>query len=86
MAFFVLTAKFGISFAFTMVYLIMPQLFPTYLCGTAFGICNVVARFSTIFSPIIAELNSPMPMLIYSFTSVGALVASLFIINSVKYD
>lgn len=27
-----------------------------------------------------------MPMLIYSFSSIGAMVASLFIINSVKYD
>ena len=56
-AFYVLLAKFGISVTFTMVYLIMPGLFPTVLNGTAFGICNVIARFTTILSPILAEFQ-----------------------------
>jgi MFS family permease len=53
-AVFVLLAKFGISFAFNLVYLITPALFPVEITATAFGICNVVARFSTILSPILA--------------------------------
>lgn len=85
-AFFVLVAKFGISFAFTMVYLITPGLFPTELRGTVFGICNVIARFLTILSPILAELNEPTPMLCYSFTSIAGLLASLMVVTSVKYD
>jgi hypothetical protein len=85
-AFFVLVAKFGISFAFTMVYLITPGLFPTELRGTVYGICNVAARFLTILSPILAEFAEPTPMLCYTFTSVAGLVASLMLVTSVKYD
>ena len=83
---FVLLAKFGISFAFNLVYLITPTLFPTELTTTAFGICNVFARFSTILSPILAELALPTPMLCYGFTSIAAMVASLFIITGIKYQ
>ena len=85
-AFFVLVAKFGISFAFTMVYLITPGLFPTELRGTVFGICNVAARLLTIFSPILAEFDEPTPMLCYTCTSAAGLVASLMLVTSVKYD
>jgi len=84
-AFFVLFAKFGISFAFNIAYLSTPLLFPTRLCSTAFGICNVFARFATILAPIIAELKTPVPMLIYSISSVVAGVLCLFITN-VRYE
>lgn len=85
-AIFVLLAKFGISFAFNLVYLIMPSLFPTELTTTAFGICNVFARFSTILSPILAELQLPTPMLCYGFTSIAAMIASVFLVTNVKYN
>jgi OCT family organic cation transporter-like MFS transporter 3 len=83
---FVLLAKFGISFAFNLVYLITPTLFPVELTTTAFGICNVFARFSTILSPILAELTLPTPMLCYGFTSIAAMVASMFIVTGIKYQ
>lgn len=63
---FVLFAKFGISFAFNISYLATPRMFPTSICSTAFGICNLFARGSTILSPIIAELHPPIPMSIFS--------------------
>ena len=84
-ALFVLLAKFGISFAFQLVYFIMPTLFPVEITATAFGICNIFARFSTILSPILAELDGPTPMLCYAFTSIGAMIASMFLITGVKY-
>ena len=64
-AVFVLFAKFGISFAFNISYLATPEMFPTALGTTAFGICNIFARFSTVLSPIIAELPEPAPMSIF---------------------
>ena len=45
-------------------YLSIVQLFPTLFSGTASGICNFVGRLATIGSPIIAELDAPVPMLI----------------------
>lgn len=83
---FVLLAKFGISFAFNLVYLITPTLFPVEITATAFGICNVVARFSTILSPILAELPLPTPMVCYGLTSIAAMIASMFIITGIKYQ
>ena len=83
---FVLLAKFGISFAFNLVYVITPTLFPTDLCSTSFGVCNVFAMLSSVFSPVIAELREPMPMLVYAFTSIVAMIASLFLFTKVKYD
>ena len=65
-AVFVLFARFGISFAFNLSYLATPQMFPVALCTTAFGICNLFARFLTILSPIIAEAPNPIPMSIFS--------------------
>lgn len=82
---FVLLAKFGISFAFNLVYVITPTLFPTDLCSTAFGVCNSFAMLSSVLSPMIAELTDPLPMLVFGFTSVTATVASVFIFTKVKY-
>jgi len=76
---FVLFAKFGISFAFNISYLATPKMFPTRLCSTAFGICNVFARFATILSPLIAELPDPAPMSIFSVMCIGSALLPLFL-------
>ena len=67
-AVFVLFAKFGISVAFNISYLATPHMFPTAVGVTAFGICNLFARFSTILSPLIAELPDPAPMSVLTVT------------------
>ncbi|CDW80647.1 organic cation [Stylonychia lemnae] len=73
--YYVLFSKFGVTVAFNVTYVIMGELFPTLLKATAFGICNVIARFITILSPIIALLEQPYPMLIFSLS---CLIAGLF--------
>lgn len=83
-AVFVFVAKFGISFAYNLVYIITPTLFPTENAATAFGICETSAMLSCILSPIVAELNEPLPMIIYSITSIGAMLVSLFLPNKTK--
>lgn len=81
MAVFVLLSKFGIAFAFNTAYLTTPMVFPVILTSTAFGICNVVARFSTIASPIVAELSDPIPMVAFLVVSIIGLVCSFFAPN-----
>ena len=76
---FVLLAKFGVSFAFNISYLGTPQLFPVVLTGTAFGICNVFARFSAVMSAPVAEIPDPVPMVIFTFLSVVPGVLSLLL-------
>jgi hypothetical protein len=53
----ILGCKFGISCAKSTAYLANYQVFPVSIVATAFGLCNVVARVSTIFAPFIAELK-----------------------------
>ena len=76
---FVLLAKFGVSFAFNVSYLGTPQLFPVVLTGTAFGICNIFSRFSTVLSAPVAEFTDPLPMIIFTSLTVIAGVLSLFL-------
>ena len=77
-------AKGGVQATFDICYLANSFLFPAIFAGTAFGICNAVAMFSAIFSPIAAEMNGSLPMLIYCFTSLGAILAVLFLNLSQK--
>ncbi len=83
---FVLFAKFGISFAFNIAYLATPQMFPVVLCSTAFGICNIFARFSTVLSPMIAELPDPAPMSIFSIMCIASAFLPLFLRKVKKAD
>ena len=78
-AVFVLLSKFGISFAFNVSYLGTPKLFPVALTGTAFGICNVFARFSTVLSAPIAEFTVPLPMLIFTTCCIIGAILSPFL-------
>jgi nitrate/nitrite transporter NarK len=61
-AFFVLFAKFGASMAMGTCYISTPFLFPVKLCGTAFGICNLIGRTMALSASVIVELKIPLPM------------------------
>jgi len=76
---FVLLARFGISLALCSCYVSTPWLFPTIICSTAYGICNIVGRSLAILAPSVAEIEGSLPMLIYAGTSAFAGFTSLFI-------
>ena len=57
----VLSAKFGASAAFAMLYMSTISYFPSRFMGIVFGICNVTARAITILAPMIAEAPEPIP-------------------------
>ena len=57
----VLAAKFGISLAFTLLYMCTLIYFPSMFLGRVFGICNVTARALTILAPMVAEAEEPIP-------------------------
>ena len=52
----VLFGNFGIVAAFDISYLINVELFPTIFLATAFGCCNIIGRFVSILSPLIAKV------------------------------
>jgi len=83
-AVFVMIAKFGISFAFNCTYLATPQFFPTEILSTVFGVVNVFARFTTILSPVLAEVKRPawLPMVIYSGFAVAGAISACFLLKT----
>jgi hypothetical protein len=62
---FLILAKLGISAIFCCVYAGTVQVFPTLFGGTAYGVCNFVARLLTICAPIVAEKSPPTPMITF---------------------
>ena len=68
--------RFGINCAFSLCYIITAEYFPPIVCSRVFGICNIFSRFSTILSPLIAELDAPAPMATYVCICMVLMVAS----------
>jgi len=77
--FLVLFAKFGISSAFCICFLCNLDLFPVLFAATALGFCNFPARLATIFSPEVAEIQSLLPMILFSSLSIMTMFTSLFL-------
>ncbi len=48
--------NFGITSTFDIAYLLNTEMFPTIYLGTAYGFCNIIGRFISIMSPIIAKI------------------------------
>ena len=75
----VFLAMFGVAMALCGSYVATPFLFPTLICGTAFGICNIFGRFMVIVSPTLSELHDPIPMSVFSFFCLIAMLLSLLL-------
>ena len=76
---FVLFSKAGVTATFNMCYLANAQIFPAIFAGTAFGICNIGAKTTTILAPLLAEVKPPVPMILFCITACLAGVLSFFI-------
>ena len=79
MPFLVMVMRFGIEACFTLTYLANTLIFPVEFAATANGICNVFARFLTVFSSPIAEIAQPMPLVVFSAVAGFGIILSLFI-------
>ena len=60
----VMLTNLGIVCQFDFAYLINPTLFPTIYLATAYGACNILGRFISIFAPIVARLPDPVPLIV----------------------
>ena len=76
---FVLTAKFGVSATFNMVFIVTPDYFPPSIRGQVFGFINLFSRVFTFFSPQIAEIQAPWPMVLFGLAAVFASFSTLFL-------
>ena len=62
----VLFARFGVALSFGVNYISNSFLFPTLFAATAIGLCNCVARSFTTISPILAQMDEPLPMILFT--------------------
>ena len=76
---FVLFSKAGVTATFNLCYLANAQIFPAIFAGTAFGICNIGAKLTTILAPLIAEVEPPVPMILFCSTACLACALSFLI-------
>mmetsp|Transcript_6148 Transcript_6148/g.9878 ORF Transcript_6148/g.9878 Transcript_6148/m.9878 type:complete len:156 (+) Transcript_6148:1800-2267(+) len=76
---FMLLTRFGINICFTLCYIINAEYFPSIVCSGIFGICNIFSRISTVFSPLIAEIHPPVPMIIFILVCSLSTVSSMFL-------
>ena len=75
----ILVAKFGVASSFCIVYIAHASIFPTMFAATSFGFCNFMARAFSAASPILAELEQPVPMICFAATAGVASVLACFI-------
>jgi hypothetical protein len=75
----VLFAKFGIEMCFNSVYVSNSMLFPVLFAATAMGYCNTIARLFSAGSSVVAFLEEPTPIVIFTVLSAiaGILVVAL---------
>lgn len=78
----VLVSKFGIACAFNIIYVSHASIFPIAFAATALGFVNFFARVFSASSPVLAQLEEPIPMIAFSLTSFIACVLALGIQTS----
>ena len=79
----IMVCNLGVVCAFDIAYLINPELFPTMVLATAYGACNVLGRFISIFSPIVAKIANPYPLFILiAFSAICSMLT--FKLNQIK--
>ena len=74
-----LVNRFFFSQAYVLSYLSIVLLYPTVLAASAGGICVMVSKCVTIIAPMIAEVRSPLNLLIVLCVSLAAAIGSQFL-------
>nr|XP_006007287.1 PREDICTED: solute carrier family 22 member 5 [Latimeria chalumnae] len=83
----VLIGKFGVTAAFSMIYVYSTELYPTVLRNSGVGICSMASRFSSILSPYFVYLGAYYRFLPYILMGILTLLSgilTLFLPESFK--
>lgn len=75
----ILVTRYGINSAFTLCFIVTTDYFPSIVSSQVFGFCNIFSRLSTALAPLLAEMEPPLPILVYTFICVISLIFSLFL-------
>ena len=71
----VMGAKIGNGLSMSSCLISNSHLFPTLFAVSALGLCNFIAKSLTILAPIVAQLEEPLPMLLFTGSSIVALAS-----------
>ena len=69
--------RIGGSMSFNIGYISVARLFPTEFVATVFGLVNFIAHIITVGAPIVAEINQPVPMLVFCANSFFAIFSCM---------
>lgn len=72
----VLLSKFGVSSAFNLCFLVTAEYFPVNYASSVFGACNIAARLTSIFAPMVSEIKHPIPMIIYAILCFSSIIGT----------
>ncbi|KAK9678949.1 Sugar transporter [Popillia japonica] len=78
---FYLLGKFGATAAFTIIYVISSEIFPTPLRHSLMGACSMFGRIGSMVSPqmpLLSALWSPLPLVLFSGMAAVAGLLTLF--------
>ncbi|CDW81098.1 solute carrier family member 5 [Stylonychia lemnae] len=71
--------KLSVSALLDAIYIINVQLFEPQVRSYALGYCNILGRFGAIFSPIVAELQDKIPLIVLLIVAILCLTVSCFL-------
>ena len=80
----IIFVRFACSSMFNVVYLANSEIFPPLFSSTIFGICNTFSRILTILAPMVAELQEPIPKIIFTVFSFAGIIVPNFLILEMK--
>lgn len=78
--------KFGVASSVNLCFLVTNEYFPIVYSATVFGACSLFARVISMFSPIIAEIDNPLPMLIYTLFCIFSMIGTSFLTKNKKAE
>ena len=73
-------AKFGVTIGFCIVYIAHTSLFPVMFAATSMGFCNIFARAVSIASPLVAQMEQPLPMICFSVSNIVCSILATFLV------
>ena len=72
--------------SFNIGYVSVSRLFPTNYVTTALGIVNLVSHLITIAAPMVAELQQPVPMIVFCINAGSAIIFGLQLLEVDKAE
>lgn len=75
----VFVTSFGISCAFVQAYSTGAKIFPALFLGTALAVSNIFSRVATTLSPMIAEIDKPVPLIFLCSIALLGIGVSFFL-------